>query len=56
MDRRFVSWTPKSTYATRKQPEEWERYKDELQRMRDGGKKMVEMLAILKEKYGFSAK
>ena len=56
MEGQFVSWTPKSTYAPRIQPEEWEKHKDELRRMQGEGKKMAEMLAVLKEKYGFSAK
>ncbi len=56
MDGKFVSWTPDSTYGPRIQPEEWEKHKDELLRMQEEGKKMAEMLAILKEKYRFSAK
>jgi Clr5 domain len=52
MYNRFKNCTPE-TYKARTPSQEWERHKAELQELNADGSTVVEIVALMKEKYGF---
>jgi hypothetical protein len=53
MYNRFKNYTPK-TYEAQTPSQEWEMHKAELQELSADGSTVVEIGALMKEKYGFS--